>query len=320
MENNTQFNQLMLADNSGLTVEEQQFKDLHNRICYNAQKAAEHLIDMAGSIREMRDTKRYKAAGFETFGEYTENALRIKERQAYNYIAVIENLPEAFIRAHSSLGVTKLALLTTVDDTDRQELMSRIDVEETSVRDITAEIKAITAEKDEAVKQLALMTEEKAAVAKENEQIKQELEAAKKAAATPEVVFQPDVQTVAELEDTKKRNKELEAEDAKKAARISELEGKLKAKKEKEEKKSRAEKEEAERKIKEMAAELQEAKAKKTTIADDSLLTFKVKFGDLQRVGSEILELLNGADEQTATKLRKAMNAVLTKWKEEMKL
>lgn len=320
MENNTQFNQLMLTDNSGLTVEEQQFKDLHNRICYNAQKAAEHLIDMAGSIREMRDTKRYKAAGFESFGEYTEQALRIKERQAYNYISVIENLPEAFIRAHSTLGVTKLALLTTVDDTDRQELMSRIDVEETSVRDITAEIKAITAEKDEAVKQLALMTEEKAAVAKENEQIKQELEAAKKAAATPEVVFQPDVQTVTELEDTKKRNKELEAEDAKKTARISELEGKLKAKKEKEEKKSNAELEEAERKLKEMAAELEEAKAKKTTIADDSLLTFKVKFGDLQRVGSEILELLNGADEQTATKLRKAMNAVITKWKEEMKL
>ncbi len=312
MENNTQFNQLMLADNSGLTVEEQQFKDLHNRICYNAQKAAEHLIDMAGSIREMRDTKRYKAAGFESFGEYTEQALRIKERQAYNYISVIENLPEEFIRAHSTLGVTKLALLTTVDDTDRQELMSRIDVEETSVRDITAEIKAITAEKDEAVKQLALLT-------KENEQVKQELERAKKA-TTPEVVFQPDVQTVAELEDTKKRNKELEAEDAKKAARISELEGKLKAKKEKEEKKSNAEIEEAERKLKQMAAELEEAKAKKTTITDDSLLTFKVKFGDLQRVGSEILELLNGADEQTATKLRKAMNAVISKWKEEMKL
>lgn len=306
MKNNEQFNQLMLTDNGGLTVEQQQFKDLHNRICYNAQKAAEHLIDMACSIREMRDTKRYKAAGFDKFEDYTEQALRIKERQAYNYISVIENLPEAFIREHSTIGVTKLALLTTVDDTDRKELMSRIDIEETSVRDITAEIKALKEEKEEAVKQLSILTAEKAAVTKENEEIRRELKEAKQAAANPEVVYQPDLQTVAELEDAKKRNKELEEEDAKKATRISKLEEKLKAKQEKDSQKS--------------SAELEEAKAKKTTITDDSLLKFKVKFEDLQRVGGEIASILNGADEETAVKLRKAMNAVVTKWREEMKL
>ena len=56
MENTHNFDQLMLADN-GLTVEEQQFRDTHNRICYNAQKAAEHWVEMAIAIKEMRDKK-----------------------------------------------------------------------------------------------------------------------------------------------------------------------------------------------------------------------------------------------------------------------
>ena len=120
MGNYEQFDQLMLADNGDLTVAQQQFKDLHERICYNAKKSAEHWVEMASGIREMRDSKRYKAAGFDDFADYTVNALRIKERQAYNYISVIEKLPESFIRGHATIGVTKLALLTSVSEEERK--------------------------------------------------------------------------------------------------------------------------------------------------------------------------------------------------------
>ncbi|MBQ8323212.1 MAG: hypothetical protein IJX91_04525 [Clostridia bacterium] len=157
-------------------------------------------------------------------------------------------------------------------------------------------------------------------LAKENKVLEAKLEDAQKAAGTPEVVYQPDMQTVADLQAAQKRNQELEEEDSKKAARISELEEKLKAKKEKDEKKKSLELEAAERKLKEMAAELEEAKAKKTTITDDSLLTFKVKFGDLQRLGSEIQAIIDASDKETADKLRNAMRAVMTKWQEGMKL
>lgn len=49
------FNQLMLTED-GLTVAEQQFRDTHTRICYNAQKSAEHWVEMAsGEVKIKRD-------------------------------------------------------------------------------------------------------------------------------------------------------------------------------------------------------------------------------------------------------------------------
>lgn len=148
MENTHNFDQLMLADN-GLTVEEQQFRDTHNRICYNAQKAAEHWVEMAIAIKEMRDKKLYKAAGFETFGEYTEGALGIKERQAYNYTSILEKLPQGFVQSHAAAGVTKLALLTSVNETEREEILEKIDIDEAPVREVSNAVKeAIEARKD----------------------------------------------------------------------------------------------------------------------------------------------------------------------------
>ena len=168
MGNYEQFDQLMLADNGGLTVEQQQFKDLHERICYNARKSAEHWVEMASAIREMRDSKRYKAAGFEDFEDYTVNALGIKERQAYNYISVIEKLPEEFIRAHATIGVTKLALLTSVNEEEREEILEKIDIDTAKTSEINAEVKAAIEERDKATQQLALVLEEKADLEKES--------------------------------------------------------------------------------------------------------------------------------------------------------
>ncbi len=150
MGNYEHFDQLMLADNSGLTVEQQQFKDLHERICYNARKSAEHWVEMASAIREMRDSKRYRAAGFEDFADYTVNALGIKERQAYNYISVIEKLPEEFIRAHATIGVTKLALLTSVNEEEREEILEKIDLDTARTSEINAAVKAAIEERDKA--------------------------------------------------------------------------------------------------------------------------------------------------------------------------
>lgn len=341
MANNTQFDQLMLTDSGELTLKQRQFVDLHKQICYNAQATAESFVSFVQNVRKMKDEQLYLAAGYSAFEEYTENALHIKQRQAYYYVSIAEKLPESFVRGNASLGVTKLSLLTTVDESERQELMERINLEEASSREISEEIKALRAERDEAQKQLSIATDELVAtqkekkelsekysdalttakgLAEENKVLEGKLEYAQKAAKTPEVVYQPDMQTVADLQAAQKRNQELEEEDGKKAARISELEEKLKAKKEKDEKKKSMELEAAERKLKEMAAELEEAKAKKTTITNDSLLTFKVKFGDLQRIGGEIQAIIDSSDEETADKLRNAVRAVITKWQEGMKL
>lgn len=324
--NNTQFNQLMLTDGGELTFEQRQFVDLHKEICYNAQRATESFVSFTGNIRKMKEEKRYLAAGYKEFEEYTEDALGIKQRQAYYYVSIAEKLPESFLQSNASLGVTKLALLTSLDETEREALMERINLEESSTREISAEVKAIKAERDEAEKQLSIVSQEKAAIEQEkraleeeNEKLEAELAVAKKA-GEPEVVFQPDLQTVSDLEAERKKTTKLEKESKKKDARISELENELKAKTEKGEQEKKEALAAAEKQLKTMAAELEEAKAKKTTITDDSLLTFKVKFSDLQHVGTEIATIISGADEQTAEKLRNAMRAVITKWQEDMKL
>lgn len=149
---NTNYRQLMLTDSGELTLEQKQFVDLHKRICYDSQKATEYIVDMAQGIREMKESKRYQTAGFTSFGEYTETALGIKERQAYNYIAVIEKLPEGFVKANAEIGVTKLALLTSVNEEEREEILEKIDITTAKTTEINTAVKEAIAAREEAEK------------------------------------------------------------------------------------------------------------------------------------------------------------------------
>ena len=169
---NTNYRQLMLTDSGELTLEQKQFVDLHKRICYDSQKATEYIVDMAPGIREMKESKRYQTAGFTSFGEYTETALGIKERQAYNYIAVIEKLPEGFVKANAEIGVTKLALLTSVNEEEREEILEKIDITTAKTTEINTAVKEAIAAREEAEKQLSLLSDEKAEVEQENEKLK----------------------------------------------------------------------------------------------------------------------------------------------------
>ena len=270
MGNYEHFDQLMLADNNGLTVEQQQFKDLHERICYNARKSAEHWVEMASAIREMRDSKRYKAAGFEDFAEYTVNALGIKERQAYNYISVIEKLPEGFIRAHATIGVTKLALLTSVNEEEREEILEKIDLDTAKTSEINAAVKAAIEERDKATQQLALVLEEKADLEKENldkaEEEKHVLE-----------------------DELASKDKALEAERTAKAAMEKEMEDLRK----------RLEQ-----------AKTAKAEPAKVEIKGDAVVVFKVKFETFQDLLDEMCELIGEMDDVSATKCKAAVHAV----------
>lgn len=313
MGNKEQFEQLMLVDNEGkLTFEEQQFKDLHDRICYNAKQAAKHWVEMAQDIREMRDSKHYQVAGFESFGDYTENALGIKERQAYNYIAVVDKLPEDFVKTYASIGVTKLALLTSVDDEERQELLERIDLNTAKTSEISATVKEIMAERDDAVEQLSLLKDEKVdleqkneiiheanvSLAKENDELKKQLEDAKNT-----VVYQKDPKQAEALQKAKEREKALKEDVESKKKELAEARDGKKALEEEVET-LRAELEQAK-------AEAKTAKPTKVEIKDDVLVVFKVKFKIYQDLLDEMSELIQKMDESDATRCRMAVRAVI---------
>lgn len=326
MGNNEHFDQLMLADNSGLTVEQQQFKDLHERICYNARKSAEHWVEMASAIREMRDSKRYKAAGFEDFADYTVNALGIKERQAYNYISVIEKLPEGFIRAHATIGVTKLALLTSVNEEEREEILEKIDLDTAKTPEINAAVKAAIEERDKATQQLALVLEEKADLEKENaeyqaeysdlikeqkgiradqkrleeenEELREKL--AEKESTEPTVIYQPDPEQAKKLDKAEEEKHVLEDEIASKDKALEE-ERATKAAMEKEMETLRKRLEQAE------TAKIEPAKVE---IKGDAVVVFKVKFETFQDLLDEMCALIGEMDDESAKKCKAAVHAV----------
>ena len=115
--------QLTLA---GETQEQAEAIGLHYEIMSAAQTAASSLLDLGRKLKRMRDTGRYKALGFATFGDYTEQAVHIRQRQAYTYINVVEKLPAQLIEENAAAGITKLALLSKLGPQDREEVAGEL--------------------------------------------------------------------------------------------------------------------------------------------------------------------------------------------------
>ena len=125
--------------------------NLNVRICINAQMAQQNLYEMCKGVKEMRDSKLYKELGYSTFEDYCEQETGFKRSQVYNYISIVEKLPEDFVHSSGQIGVKKLALLAKLDEPQREEIQKNVDLETTSVRELERQIKEIQAEKDQAV-------------------------------------------------------------------------------------------------------------------------------------------------------------------------
>ena len=170
----------------------------HQHICDCYKTAAVSLMDMAKSLKHMRDQKLYTELGYESFGDYVENNddYSFKERQAYTYISCYENLGEAFLQSNANLGITKLELLTKIGTFDREEVVEENDLAGMSV----AEVKQLIADKQALGEQLSMFQAEKEA----NKSAADEL---KKAQA--EIT-----QLKSRLEDEKENYQSLNAKDA----------------------------------------------------------------------------------------------------------
>lgn len=140
--------QLTLVGNE--TPEQAEAIGLHYEIVSAAQTAASSLLDLGRKLKRMRDSGKYKALGFETFGDYTEQAVHIRQRQAYTYISVVEKLPAQLIEENAAAGVTKLALLAKLGPQDREEVAG-------DLANITvAELQKIIDERNNMAEQLAM--------------------------------------------------------------------------------------------------------------------------------------------------------------------
>lgn len=116
---------------------------LHQRIVKDAQLAAETLWDMCSAIKEMRDGKHYKALLYANFEGYCEEALGMSRAQAYRYITIAEGMTPESVASMQQIGTTKLALLASVTEEQREAIAAEVDIESTTVRELKAQIDAL---------------------------------------------------------------------------------------------------------------------------------------------------------------------------------
>lgn len=125
---------------------------LHHRIVADAQLAAETLWDLCNAIKDMRDGKHYKALLYANFEGYCEEGLGMSRAQAYRYITIAEGMTKENVASLQHIGSTKLALLASVTDEQRDTIAATVDVESTTVRELKAQIEALKHQADDAEK------------------------------------------------------------------------------------------------------------------------------------------------------------------------
>ena len=136
------------------TPEQAQAMGLHYEIINAAQVAASSLLDLGRKLKQMRDTAGYKHLGFDSFEQYTETAVGIRQRQAYKYITIVEKVPAQLIEENAAAGVTKLALLARLGPEDQRDTAP-------DLANITVtELQALLAEKNGLAEQLTMLQDQ----------------------------------------------------------------------------------------------------------------------------------------------------------------
>ena len=136
---------------SEITVSEQhrQAIELHQKIIVSANLAQQNIWDMCNGLKTMRDNKLYKELGYPNFEDYCETEVGFNRTQAHKYISIIENTSEN-VYSSKHLGVSKLYLLSTISEPEQAEIAEKLDLENTTVKQLKAEIDSLKAEKQEA--------------------------------------------------------------------------------------------------------------------------------------------------------------------------
>nr|DAV53094.1 MAG TPA: Putative golgin subfamily A member 2-like protein 5 [Caudoviricetes sp.] len=133
-----------------ITAQKQQAIELHQKILVSANLAQQNIWDMCNGLKTMRDNKLYKELGYPNFEDYCENEVGMKRRNVYNYISIVEKINAENVQSIAQIGMTKLSLLATISEPEQAEIAEKLDIENTTVKQLKAEIDRLKGEKQEA--------------------------------------------------------------------------------------------------------------------------------------------------------------------------
>lgn len=297
------------------TAEESAALALHYEIMAAAQTAAASLLDLARKIKRMRDTSGYKALGFDSLEAYTMATMGMKQRQAYNYIAIAEKLPAQLIEQNAAAGVTKLALLAQLSGQEQQQIAAETNLTDTTVAELKAQIKELQAKNAGYAEQLSLLQDQQPVADAQAEEVdmdalREEIRAEVK--AEMDSLHRADAK-MAELN-------QKERDEAVKAAK--DAREKLEAAQQAAEDAAKAHAAELER-IKQQAQEeaaaarrqAEETARRMDMAADESAVRFGLLFDQLQDAAGKVLDLADtvqaAGDTEKAGKFRAALRRAL---------
>lgn len=169
---------------------------LDSRINANAKIAADSIVAVGRDLKNMRDEKLYKELNCDTFEEYCNEMTPIKQRQVYNFIKCYEKYGERLAEL-SDIGITKLTLMSALDDEDSNALIESGAAEQLSVRELEQRVKELQSK----CEQLTLDLGEKSKEENKLEKMQNKMEKLQ-----AELAAQKDIQTKKD-----ERIKELEA-------------------------------------------------------------------------------------------------------------
>ena len=154
---------------------------LTRNIIANAQAAQQSLYEICKGLKEMRDGKLYKELGYHNFADYCENEVGIHRNQAMKYASIAEIENAQSLGIFEKIGTEKLYLLAKLDEPTREAVQETVDVESVTVKELKAQITALTAERDENEHAAALLSEEldsaKESLASKDKQFKEAMDA-----------------------------------------------------------------------------------------------------------------------------------------------
>ena len=307
-----------------LSAEQNEALNLHYEIIAKGNLAASAMVDFCQNLKRMRDERKYLLLGHETFEEYVEQDVGIKQRQAYTYIQALESLGEKYLQSNANLGISKLGMLAALPWYERREVEENNDVAEMSTR----ELKEAIGKLHEAQEQLTLITAERDELAKNSREhedlsdtvrrLREELKAAsEKPAAT--VMREPTAEeikqyTAAAIEKERaKAKKDKEKAIAEAEKRVREVAEKSAAdelgrKTEELEKKYKAVLDAAEKEKSELVGRLEKIEKDTKLTASPEVAKFSVYFDSIQKYINVMRDIIASMDDETtAAKLRAAM-------------
>lgn len=320
-----------------------QAEELHIKILANGQVLANTLLEFAKNLKEMRDKRLYQSIGYASFEEYVEQAVGIRQRQAYNYITTFERLGAKYMEANAGLGISKLQLLAEIPAQERESFLDDNDLAGMSVSEIKEKIK----EANDRGQQLSMLENELADAKSSEKTFKLEMERLQRVNAELEQKFkeskskaieivqkEPDAETVAEIRrqameeakaEEKKAREELErkaeerlleveqraAESMERAVKEAAEKAKQEAEQALQEKitQQQAQTEAATRRAEELTKRLEVESSKET-------VKFSLLFNQIQETAGQMQDIIEGlkqaGDTEQAEKLGNALRAALT--------